>query len=51
MIDFIITAYVKTMTKTVVFEGKSKRAGLVRAGMSKSRMNITSESQDRNESV
>ena len=37
---------VKTMTKTVVFDGKAKRAGLVRAGASKSKMNITSESQD-----
>ena len=36
------------MTKTVVFDGKAKRAGLVRAGASKSKMNITSESQDRN---
>jgi len=34
------------MTKTVVFAGKSKRAGLVRAGMSKAGMNITSELQD-----
>ena len=36
---------VKTMTKTVVFDGKAKRVGLVRAGASKSKMNITSESQ------